>query len=70
MLFNPGEWYLAVTCEECKTRFPFLRDLSKGTSDVSGGTFFLTCPLCNHETHYRGNDQVERYFHPETETSD
>ena len=65
MLFKPGEWYLVVKCEECTVRFAFLRDLTKGQSDLSGGAFSLTCPECRHEALYRGKDQIERYQHPE-----
>lgn len=65
MLFKPGEWYLVVTCEKCKERFAFLRDLTKGKSDLSAGTFSLSCPFCGHEAAYRGRDQVEHYYHPE-----
>lgn len=70
MLFKPGEWYLVVSCEECKIRFAFLRDLTKGQSDLSGGAFTLTCPECGHEALYRGRDQIERYQHPENPQPD
>ena len=56
-----GEWYLIVTCENCKTRHPLFRDLSKGESKIKA-TYKWTCPTCGHESDY-DSDGIERYQH-------
>jgi hypothetical protein len=59
----PGAWYLVVTCNQCRSKFNFLHDLSEGKSDLTAGSYFLTCPRCRHQGDYHGK-QVERYHHP------
>jgi RNase P subunit RPR2 len=65
-MFEPGEWYLVVTCDSCKSMLKLFRDLSNGTSKLSGN-YILTCPECQHEGAYN-IDRVERYQHLEAAT--
>jgi hypothetical protein len=60
----PGQWYLVLACELCKTKHPIFPDLSKGKSELLG-TYSWTCPSCKHRTQYEAND-VERYQHLES----
>jgi hypothetical protein len=58
-IFEPGEWYLIVTCCGCKTMLKVFRDPGKRKFKFSG-RYILTCPECQHKGSY-SMDQVRRY---------
>ena len=58
---EPSKWYLAVICGNCHSRSILVEDLSNGISEIEG-TYFLTCPKCNHEAQH----EIERYHHPKS----
>jgi hypothetical protein len=60
---QPGEWYLVVTCTNCKTVAPLLRDLSKGESKITA-TYTWRCPICQHVDQY-DSGEINRYQHPD-----
>ena len=62
-MFEPGEWYLVVTCHGCETMLKVFRDPGNRTYSPSGN-YILTCPECEHRGAY-SMDQVERYQHLE-----
>ena len=59
---EPGEWYFVVTCNNCKTRGPLLRDPSKGQAEIVA-VYTWRCPVCDHIDQYDAED-IERYQHP------
>ena len=59
---SPGEWYLVVCCQNCKTRHPLFHDLSKGETPILA-TYRWTCTECGHKADYESED-LERYRHP------
>jgi hypothetical protein len=61
--FEPGEWYLVVTCKKCKAHQPMLHDLTQGKSEIRG-IYNWQCPLCQHLDYY-DMEAIERYQHPE-----
>ena len=62
--FEPGEWYLVVTCKQCGFRQPMIHDLSRGKSSIDA-SYQWCCPMCEHLDAYHGTD-VERYEHART----
>jgi ribosomal protein S27E len=56
--FEPGEWYLLITCKHCGGK-QILLDPSRGKTIVPD---YSTCPDCLRKTQYSG-DLVERYQH-------
>jgi len=59
---EPGEWYLVVSCKNCGTRGPILRDLSEGHSEIIA-VYTWRCPVCDHVDQY-DSEEIERYQHP------
>ena len=55
-----GEWYIIVTCNNCKAKLKLFRDLNKGRS-LFKGSYIVTCPKCKHEGAY----EAEHYHHTE-----
>ena len=49
---TPGEWYIAVVCEQCNHRVMLFHDLSEGQSDLANSKFLITCPSCNKRGSY------------------
>ncbi len=41
----PGDWYIATTCNDCKSKILLFHDLNNGKSHLKG-SFALVCPLC------------------------
>ena len=62
--FEPGEWYLVVTCKNCEARQPMIHDLSRGENPING-IYNWTCPACGHTDAYDSHKDVERYRHDE-----
>ena len=62
---EPGEWYVVVTCEKCKSREALFRDVSKGKSTLDA-TYSFRCSKCQHKAKY-GPESLERYRHPDSE---
>ena len=60
---EPGEWYVAVTCEKCGTREALYRDPSKGKSTLTE-SYKFRCPKCQHRATY-SPEKLERYQHPD-----
>ena len=55
MRFEPsvGTWYIVVTCGNCGSTLYLFRDLNNGKGSLTG-TYFVTCPRCDHLGEYEG----------------
>lgn len=60
--FVPGEWYVVVSCRQCKERHALFHDLSRGSSQIKA-IYRWTCPDCNYNGDY-DSTELERYQHP------
>jgi hypothetical protein len=60
---NPqlGRWYIAVTCEKCKSKLVLFPDLTEGKSDLQRSGYSLICPRCKDLT----DGKAEHYQHRE-----
>ena len=56
---TPGQWYVMVTCDRCKSRTALFPDDTQGKGEFRLNYFF-SCPNCNHQR----NHLAERYWHP------
>ena len=61
-IFTPGEWYIFVTCDNCKTKQSLFQDLTRGQSRYKG-TYVWTCPECSHKGNY-DSEKLEHYQFP------
>jgi len=61
--YEAGEWYVVITCRDCKSRQPIIHDLTRGQANINA-IYTWTCPRCRHKDVYEGED-VELYQHPE-----
>lgn len=58
---QPLEWYLVVTCPDCKTRQAIFRDPSQGKATIRR-TYKHKCDGCGAEEFYEP-EEIERYRH-------
>ena len=59
----PGEWYLFVSCEYCRTRFALAADPSKGAAPLTEKIYQATCPECK-RVGFHVPKVIKRYQHP------
>lgn len=52
----PGEWFIAVVCDQCLNRIILYNDLSEGKSELQGNRLEATCPTCGAEGYFRERD--------------
>jgi len=57
-----GEWYVVITCEQCKNRDPIFHDLTNGQANINA-IYTWQCSKCGHEGIYEGS-AIELYQHP------
>ena len=57
----PGEWYIVITCEKCRTKHILFPDLNRGQAKLTA-TYGWTCPTCQHRGDY-DSTSLERYQH-------
>jgi hypothetical protein len=60
--FIPGEWYVLIICENCKTKYSLFHDLNREQSNFKG-TYAWTCPKCEHQGQY-DSEKLECYRYP------
>ena len=66
---SPGAWYVLYTCEACHRKQVLFPDLSQGKVNINA-TYHVDCSECGHRGDYDGpGGSIERYQHPETETT-
>jgi len=54
--WEPGGWYLAVTCRNCGVEFPFSREgeIDEAAYFTDSGRLVITCPDCRFPLDYSG----------------
>ena len=59
--FLSGRWYVVATCQSCKRDHILFEDLTGGKARLNA-TYRWTCPSCQHDGKYDGEDLI-RYQH-------
>jgi len=59
-----GRWYIVTTSEKCDSTIFLFPDLNNGAASLNA-SYFVTCPLCQHQGHYEGR----HYQHSSTDSN-
>ena len=59
-----GQWFIVVTCEQCRTMIYLFPDLTNGKSSLNA-SYEVICPHCHHGGIYDG----QHHYQPKSQGS-